>query len=545
MILNDIILLVAELAMSVGLFILAEIAVKNISPKWRICYAVPLTFCIIMLTIDGFEKYMLGVYIGSVLMLTGFFSEKAKLRKLASAVAALGVIVCVPLCTTARDYRAADYAKDFEKGFRIMKEHYILAEYKEIDWDGLYDEYLPRFKQATAENDAVLNQIVWMEFCAEFRDGHVGYMSNDDSLFDKARDALAGNDYGLSMMTLSDGRTAAVNVDETLFDKGIHNGTIIISWDGEKPEALAESSRIFNASQFADNENRDFYRAVCAAGVGGDSVTVRFIDDSGAEKTAVLQKLGNYSARLKKTLETINLGLDAGHMTWTELDEKTVCLRIKMMAYDGRSSQNEDYTHMKNTIENKIIEYNERGFENLIIDLRGNGGGSGIMVRTLAEIFAPEGEHYYCTDGKWDEKKKCYAVDENGSFIPDIDNMYKGENKWSGKPIVILVNSDSASAADHFVKVMHGFENVTAMGFTKPNGSAQGVGSVVLENGALSFSSSLILDKDGSVFIDAGADGISANDIDIKVTFDDNAVHTLFDEGGDYIMQKALEYLYR
>lgn len=545
MIRNDIILLVAELAMSVALFVIAKIAVKNISPKWRICYAVPLIFCLIMLAMDGFEKYMLGAYIGSALMLTGFFSENTKLRKLASAVAALGVIVCVPLCTTAKDYRAADYTKDFEKGFRIMREHYILSEHKGIDWDGLYDEYLPRFKQATAENDAVLNQIVWMEFCAEFKDGHVGYMSNDDSLFDKARDALAGNDYGLSMMTLSDGRTAAVNVDEALFDKGIHNGTIIISWDGEKPEALAESSRIFNASQFADNENRDFYRAVCAAGVGGDSVTVRFIDDSGAEKTAVLQKLGNYSARLEKTLETINQGLDAGHMTWTEIDEKTVCLRIKMMAYDGRSAENEDYTEMKNAIENSLFEYNERGFENLIIDLRRNGGGSGIMVRTLAEIFAPEGEHYYCTDGKWDEKKKCYAVDENGSFIPDIDNMYKGENKWSGKPIVILVNSDSASAADHFVKVMRGFENVTAMGFTKPNGSAQGVGSVVLENGALSFSSSLILDNDGSVFIDAGADGISANDIDIKVTFDGNAVHTLFDEGGDYIMQKALEYLYR
>lgn len=545
MILNDIILLVAELAMSVGLFILAIIAVKNISPKWRICYAVPSIFCIIMLALDGFEKYMLGAYIGSVLMLTGFFSEKAKLRKLASAVAALGVIVCVPLCTTARDYRAADYAKDFEKGFRIMKEHYILAEHKGIDWDGLYDEYLPRFKQATAENDAVLNQIVWMEFCSEFKDGHVGYMSNDDSLFDKARDALAGNDYGLSMMTLSDGRTAAVNVDEILLDKGIHNGTVIISWDGEKPEALAESSRIFNASQFADNENRDFYRAVCAAGVGGDSVNVRFIDDNGTEKTAVLERLGNYSARLKKTLETINQGLDAGHMTWTEIDEKTVCLRIKMMAYDGHSAQNEDYTEMKNAIENKLFEYNERGFENLIIDLRGNGGGSGIMVRTLAEIFAPEGEHYYCTDGKWDEKKKCYAVDENGSFIPDIDNMYTGENKWSGKPIVILVNSDSASAADHFVKVMRGFDNVTTMGFTKSNGSAQGVGTVALENGALSFSSSLILDRDGSVFIDAGADGISANDIDIKVTFDDNAVHTLFDEGSDYIMQKALEYLYR
>lgn len=542
MIRNDIILLSGMLVLAVGLFVLAGIAVKYISAKWRIFYAVPAVFCLVMLALDGFEKYLLGAYIGGLLMLAGFFLDKANIRKIMSVTAALGVVISLPLCILAKDYRAADYVKDFEKGFRIMKEHYILAEYKGIDWDSLYDEYLPKFKQATAENDAVQNQIVWMEFCSEFRDGHVGYSSSDDSLFKKAEKALSGNDYGLSMMTLSDGRTAAVNVDEALSALGIHNGTIILSWDGEKPESLAEQSRYFNASNFADNENRDFYRAVCAAGVGGDSVTVCYIDDNGAEQIAELPKLGEYGDRLTATLETVNRGLEAGHMTWTELNENTLCLRIKMMAYDSRSSQKEDYSSMKNLIEEKLNDYNEQGFEKLVIDLRDNGGGSGIMVRTLAEIFAPEGEHYYCTDGKWDEDERCYAVDENGDFIPDIDNMYTGENKWSGKPIIILVNSNSVSAADHFVKVMRGFENVTVMGFTKSNGSAQGVGSVFLENGMLCFSSSLILDKDGSVFIDAGADGICGNDVDVKIPFDQNAVRVLFDEDGDYVMQQALEY---
>ena len=90
---------------------------------------------------------------------------------------------------------------------------------------------------------------------------------------------------------------------------------------------------------------------------------------------------------------------------------------------------------------------------------------------------------------------------------------------------------------------MRGFENVTVMGFTKTNGSAQGVGSVGMENGALAFSSSLVLNKDGSVFVDAGTSGICGNNVDVKVPFDENAVRVLFDEGGDYVMQKALEYL--
>lgn len=542
MITNDIILLAAEFVLSVGLFILAGIATKFISPKWRICYAVPVVFCMFMLGFDGFEKYLLGVYIGAALMLAGFFFDKKNIRRITSVIAALGVAVSVPFCLLSKDYRANDYVRDFEKGFRIMSERYVLGDYKEIDWDALYDEYLPKFKEATAQNDATLNEIAWMEFCAEFRDGHVGYRSSDDTIYDKACEAISGSDYGLSMMTLSDGRTAAVNVSEELSARGIHNGTIILSWDGEKPENLAECSRGFNASQFADNGNRDFFRAVFAAGVGGDSVTVRYLDDSGAEQTAVLEKTGNYYERLKKTLDVVNQGLAAGHMSWTEIDEKTVCLRIKMMAYDSRSAQSEDYSVMKDSIEASLEEFNEKGFEKLVIDLRENGGGSGIMVRTLAEVFAPEGEHYYCTDGTWDDENCCYTVDQNGRYVPGVDNMYTGENKWHGKTIIILVNSNSASASDHFVKVMRGFENVTVMGFTKTNGSAQGVGSVYLDNGMLGFSSSIILNSDGSIFVDAGTDGISGTDVDVRIPFDIDAVRVLFDEGGDYVMQKALEY---
>lgn len=542
MIKSDIILLAVEFALSVGLFILAQLAVKYVSAKWRILYAVPAVFCIVMLALDGFEKCLLGVYIGAVLMLAGFFCDKANIRKITSAAAALGILVSVPLCLSTKDYRATDYTKDFEKGFRLMKEHYILAEYKGIDWDSLYDEYLPKFKQATAENDSVQNQIVWMQFCAEFGDGHVGYMSADEELFDKAQAALAGSDYGLSMMTLSDGRTAAVNVDESLSAQGIYNGTIILSWDGEKPESLANKSQLFEVYPFADKENREFYRAIFAAGVGGESVSIRYLDESGTEQTAVLPKLGAYGDRVKRTLEIVEQGLKAGHMSWTDVGEKAVCLRIKLMSFDRRSETSNDFSAMKSSIEAELAEYNEKGYEKLVIDLRDNGGGSGIMVRTLAEIFAPEGEHYYCTDGKWDEKNRCYAVDENGSFIPDKDNYYTGENQWHGKPIIILVNANSASASDHFVHVMRGFENVTVMGFTKSNGSAQGVGSVILDNGAFSFSSSLILNKDGSIFIDAGADGICGNDVDVKIPIDENAIRVLFDEGGDYVMQQALAY---
>ena len=132
---------------------------------------------------------------------------------------------------------------------------------------------------------------------------------------------------------------------------------------------------------------------------------------------------------------------------------------------------------------------------------------------------------------------------ETGEFIKGEEHYFIGEDRWEGNPIIILVNSDSASAADHFTMIMSGMENVTVMGFTEANGSAQGIGAAASGKAMLSFSNCLLLDKDGNVFIDSDTDCESGNDIDIRVPFDEDAVRVLFDEDGDYVMQKAVEQI--
>ncbi len=91
---------------------------------------------------------------------------------------------------------------------------------------------------------------------------------------------------------------------------------------------------------------------------------------------------------------------------------------------------------------------------------------------------------------------------------------------------------------------MQGMEGVTFMGFTRPNGSAQGVGEQPLESGDLYFPSVLLLDQNGEVFIDAGTDRNSSDDIDIRITFDEDAVKALFDDGEDYVLEEALRLMH-
>ncbi len=542
----DKILIALGLVCSVLLYLLAGYAVKAVSSKWKLCYCVPAVICMIIAAVGGFEASMLGAYIGSVLLLAGFFRETPGFRRIICAVSAVCVIISLPVCLLNEGYRTVSFAGDFEKGFSEMRKRYVLSEHKGIDWDALYREYLPRFRAADKTHDKVENFIAWASFCNEFYDGHVGFYPGGEDVIEAAYERICGNDYGLAVISLDDGRAAAVNVEEGSVpaEAGIRNGTIITAWDGKTLAEAAANSEITDFEAYPDKDCRDFYRLLPAGGVGGEEVEISFLDDSGAEKTVTAPKTGSYYERLNDTAEIINQGVAAANMAWTEADGSTAVLRIKTMMFDGNAARSEDFTAMKNEIRENAEKYKSRGFENIIIDLRGNGGGSGNMVMAIAEIFAPEGPHYYCTDGAWDDLSGCYLTDpETGKYVKGKDNLYQGENFWEGKPVVILVNSQSASAADHLAMIMQGMENVTVMGFTEPNGSAQGVGAVELESGMLQFSSCLLLDENGDIFIDSGTDFESGDGVDVKIPFDEEAVKVLFDDGEDYVMKKALEYL--
>ena len=538
----DLLIIIINLAAIAGLYFLAGYATRVISTKWRICYIIPAIVCLAIVALKGYDACMLPAYIGSLLAIAGFINEKEKVRKLSCAASAALIVIAVPICLLNKSYRAADYVQDFKDGFECMQKHYVLAEHKGADWDELYDKYLPMFKKANHEQDAVANYITWMKFCAEFHDGHVGYVPNNaEDIEDEVKNRLYGNDYGLSLVTLADGSIAAVSVDESLAEKGITTGTIITKWDGADPLEVARQSEYFSAVTFADRDNEAFYLATFAAGVGGESVTVTYLDENDAEKEVVLPKLGSYVERADETLKILNGGVETGHLMWADIDEKTACLRIKAMMFDSDSAASGDFSVMKNGIIEKLDEYRAKGVENIVLDMRGNSGGDSQVVKAIAEIFAPVGEHYYATDGNWDDEAGCYLKDnETGKFVEGKKNYFTGENLWGGK-VIILVNANSVSAADHLTFVMQGMENVTVFGFTESNGSSQGIGGIKLENGQFVFSNALLLDENGDVLIDSGADYESGNDIDVRVPLDETAIEALFVNDEDYLMQYALE----
>ncbi|MCR5121919.1 MAG: peptidase S41 [Ruminococcus sp.] len=543
----DLALMGAELLFCLLLWLLAGYAERVLSTKFRLLYLVPAVVCLLLTLMVGPELCMAGAYIGSVGLAFGFFRDEKKLRRISSVICAAVIAVSLPVCLLDGDYRnRPDYIGDFEKAYASISKHYALTKHKQIDWIELYKKYRPQFAKVTKTRDKYENQLIWQRFCAELYDGHVNYAPNKggEEFGKEVKRRYLGNDYGLVIMHTSDDGYAALCVDDSLNNLGIHNGTRVISWNGETPDEADKHSEMYDCRPFFDKENEDFYKGMLAAGTGGETAELRYIADDGSEQTVTLPKLSdNYSERYKDFSEKIHKGHEAAHLSVTKVNDTTACLRIKFMAYDSQSSQNDDHIGMKSEIRDKVTALMDEGVKDLVIDCRSNSGGSGDMVKGIASLFAPEGEHYYCTNPVWDEDKACYPTDENGDYLCGEEITFTGENILGSGKIILLVNDECASAGDHITKVMRGMENVTVMGFTKPAGVGQGVYGIELENGSLSYSSAVMLDRDGSIYIDAGVDKLSTDDIDIKVPFDDGAIHAIFDEDEDYLLDLALEKL--
>ena len=539
MITVDAILFFGLLAMSIGLIAVSKLAKTIRNTKWKLAFLLPFLFVLVMFCIGGFEMLMTPAYVAGVVCLAGFFVEKASVRRVVAIIA----IALVFLTTVTTDenptYREADYVGDFETAFETLKEHYVLAEHKGIDWDALYETYHAKFEEVKEQHDPGLNTITWKHFCAEFHDDHVSY--NCGEADDKeAEMRMAGNDYGLSLMTLSSGQVVAVNVEEksAAHDAGIHNGTVITAWNGEGMDALLAKADMSVFGGFPVKENEDFYRGMVAAGIGEDSVSITFMDDQGKEQVVDAPKMGNYYDRLVSTLNIVDQGVEASNLSFVERNQDTYVLRIKNMMYDDETYAGADYSKMEGELREQLNQLKQQGVKHLVIDIRSNGGGSPHLIMAIAKLFAPVGEYTYAYEGVFDKKKVAYEKNADGTYKVGAGLSFVGENLWEDRKVTILVNAQSISAADHFVFLMKGLNlpNVDIVGFTTSNHSGQAVSAIPLSKGMLSYSLVPTLYENGEILVDTDAER-KVKDSNVQmIPFDQAAVKALFEDGEDYVL---------
>lgn len=538
---QDFILFLLFLAAVLFLLFSCKWNVAKYNNKWRIFYLIPVIICIVHGLLTGVEWCLSGIYLGGLLMLSGYLWATVSVRKKCALATIILSVMTVPVCFVSNHYRTASYLADFENGFDVMKEHYSLSKHKQVDWDALYEEYHPLFEQVDQKQDAAGNFTTWIQFCNEFYDSHTTYtptVASEEDLEEKKQasiESVVGNDYGLSMVQLATGEYVAVSVAENsqAAQAGIHTGTIITKWDGKEiQELLPTALEHMRKSMIVGNvENENFYQCLYVPGIGGEQVQVTFRNENGQEKTVTLDTIGSYYKRLMETYDCLIYKTPRENMGVVELNENTILLNVNMMAYNSDATKNANYTSMQSQIREQLIFFHEKGASHLIIDLRKNGGGSSMMARAIVSLLA-EGEIFWAADGAYNEETGEYEIRKEYSLT--------GENLWEGGKIIVLVNSGSNSAANHLMAGIKRLDNVTIMGITEAAGTAQGVGDVMLKHGNFCFSKTWVLDENGEIWVDSNESGHCRLLVDEKIPLTKEAVVKMFDEKSDYVLDYAV-----
>jgi hypothetical protein len=114
---------------------------------------------------------------------------------------------------------------------------------------------------------------------------------------------------------------------------------------------------------------------------------------------------------------------------------------------------------------------------------------------------------------------------------------------WHDGKIILLVNAKTVSAGDDMTYMMGDFPNVEVIGLTSSNSSCQAVKSLSLECGQISFSAVPNLLPNGELAIDTYTDHVGRTPFDYKIPFNQEVIENIYDNGEDYLLKYAKEYI--
>ncbi len=252
-----------------------------------------------------------------------------------------------------------------------------------------------------------------------------------------------------------------------------------------------------------------------------------FIDNSGKytvellneqDETYTVELDGAYNSKYNNTAWSLHFqNYDSDYYS-SSIFKNYAVLNIKLFSEE----KNNNFSDFLNDF---FREINDKNISNLIIDIRGNYGGSPIMSRTLLSYFIKEEIPYF--KSKLTLLHKLFNYDK--PIIPN-ENSYKGS-------VVLLTDGANFSTAGHLVAFFKHYKLGKIIG-SKTSGSQVCTDSSVdsvLKNTKIRIRYSTMVYR---VNADLDTDNNGVNpDIEVRYTIDDIL------NNNDIVMKKSLDYL--
>lgn len=516
---------------------------KNRNLKlWKLMCTIPFAISIIHFAIFTFGSAFLyivpfykEIYIPSVLILLfPLFVKKEIIKKIYNVITIIICLICLLLSVDSSkvaNYTNKSLSDSYIALCTYLEKNYVLSEWKRIDYEKLRKEGLEIIKEVEKTNDInkyyeVLNNLV-----DSFHDGHAGlafYGTDYNYIVEKIK---SFNDYGLSLVTLDDGSTIAVNVEDNIEIKA---GDIVTKWNGIPIKEAIDNVPLPITEGIIENERiqKTFY----LAGMGKEAVEVTYINFNGDEKTIVLNKIDNKLPRGLTSFGLLNHTRNEEY-TYKMLRDNIGYLRVTSeetnLFSDNLAYLTGDHKYAREMFRKDLRKLRNQGMTKLVIDIRNNAGGYEEVATALTSLFT---------------KDKMYAFSlgiRNDKNLKSVEDRYVyGDGEFSDLEIIVLTGMRCGSAGDGLSLYLSRLDNVTVAGLTNPSGINQEVGGYIYmpKNVVISFPTGLVLDENDNPNIDIDDTRISRNPIDIKIPLNKENALKIFG-GIDYELEWAIDYL--
>jgi C-terminal processing protease CtpA/Prc len=327
------------------------------------------------------------------------------------------------------DLSGLSYTEAFEEMWATIAREYPFTELKDLDWQAIHDEIAPRVQAAEDAQDPVAFYLAIRDFTWLIPDGHVGANGDDGGLF--LQETSGG--LGFAIRELDDGRVIVTLVleDTPAAEAGIQVGAEVTEFNGLPIGEAIEQVQPWSAPFSTEHVERLQQLRYLLRSEVGTEVEVTYQNPGAAPRTATLTSI---EERASFNATSFFAGQDplALPVEARILESGLGYVRVTDLVSDSNL--------IARLWERAIRLFIENGVPGVIVDLRVNNGGSGLLANALPGYFIDE---------EVSVSTGYYYSDATGEFEPEgvPDRITPGPFQYEG-PIAVLVGPACSSACE-------------------------------------------------------------------------------------------------
>ncbi|MCB0183875.1 MAG: PDZ domain-containing protein, partial [Caldilineaceae bacterium] len=431
------------------------------------------------------------------------------------------------------DFSDQGIVESFNTLIDFLRQRYVFNNFagvNDVDWDALHDTYLPRVEKAEADEDLGEYGLAMVDLAHEIADAHVYVyldpLAGDPKALQTILAGIAGGKGGIGadVVELDDGRIIVTSVkpNSPAEAAGFTFGAQIVAVDGQAvADALAQPVN-FNLKfpGTAESTRVLAVQYLVKRPPGTDLEIAYQLPDSSEVMTTTLTAVANISSRPQTAAMPMEYKLmdGIGYVTWKGFERTGIATHI---------------------FADFIKVMGAQQIPGIIIDIRGNGGGSALMeFAVLSYLYSEENPlslgiadsyRYNALTEEFVREPKTTVLS-----APPATQPYLGD-------VVVLVDQHCVSACEFMSYWLQASGRATIVGQYSTEGGGGNTNAVTMPGGFMfnyTAGTDIDLKTDLPTFQAVGVVP------DVRVPVNEETERRKL-EGGDPVLDAGIEYLRR